>query len=205
MAPARSSSSSPGGGPSTSAVRPGSASAPSLSSLSGARSSSRGGLPSPASVKTVTFAQPLDTVVPSSSPSPAPTSSPASPPPSTRHLPVSSSTRSVPASGKGRRNRSRSVGMMNSRSRRRLRRAGFGNQPNTPVTRSSLRNLSTAFAFLGTHSDPSSNPYGPNQSRRLPDRDEYDRAMLKELDSMESHDVKELVDLPPGANVIGTR
>ena len=29
--------------------------------------------------------------------------------------------------------------------------------------------------------------------------------MLKELGSMESHDVKELVDLPEGANVIGTR
>ena len=28
--------------------------------------------------------------------------------------------------------------------------------------------------------------------------------MLKELDSMESHDVKELVDLPPGAHAIGT-
>ncbi|CAN0097576.1 unnamed protein product [Heterosigma akashiwo] len=152
----------------------------------------------------VTFARPLDTVVPPS-PSATPATSSATPLPSTRHLPVSSSARSVPATGKGRRNRSRSLAMMNSRSRRRLRRAGFGSQPNTSVTRSSLRNLSTAFAFLGTHSEASSNPYGPNQSRRLPDKEEYDQAMLKELGSMESHDVKELVDLPPGARAIGTR
>jgi len=94
---------------------------------------------------------------------------------------------------------------MNSRQRKRLRRRGFGHQPNSPITRSSLRNLSTAFAFLGTHSESSSNPWGPNQARRLPDGDAYQQAVLKQMGSMETHNVKELVDLPPGANVIGTR
>ncbi|CAM9687953.1 unnamed protein product [Heterosigma akashiwo] len=132
VAPARSSSSSSDSGPSAPAVRRDTAAAPSLSSSSGRRSSSRGRRSSPAIVKTVTFADPLETVIPSSS-SPAPTSAPASSPPSTRHLPTSSSARTVPAGSKSRRNRARSGGM-NSRQRKRLRRRRFGRQPNTPIT-----------------------------------------------------------------------
>ena len=94
---------------------------------------------------------------------------------------------------------------MSPKQRRSLRRQGYGRQPSTPVTRSSLQNLSNAFAFLGTHSDLSSNPWGPTQARRLPDGQSYQQAMLGEMGSMKDHHVADLVDPPEGANVIGTR
>ncbi|CAM9218838.1 unnamed protein product, partial [Heterosigma akashiwo] len=174
------------------------ATVPSSTSSRGRHFSSRGCRSAPGSVKTVTFADPLETAIPSSP-------SPTSPPPSTRNLCPSSSTNDVPAGGRKKRRKARTGGFLNSRQRRSLRRRGFGHQPNSPVTRSSLRNLSTSFAFLGTHRGPASNPWDPTQARRLPDGESYQQAMLKEMGSMESHDVKELVGLPEGANVISTR
>ena len=181
---------------SSSSVTSQSESAPTPSS-----SSSRGRRSSPRLVKTVTFATPLETVI-SSSPAPGVA---ASPPPSTRHVPPSAYTESVPAGGKKRRGVRARGGVLTSNQRRSLRRRGLGRQPNSPHTRASLRNLSTAFAFLGTHSDPSSNPWGPTQARRLPDGESYQQAILGEMGSMTDHHVADLVDPPEGANAIGTR
>ncbi|CAM9640477.1 unnamed protein product, partial [Heterosigma akashiwo] len=139
-----------------------------------------------------------DSVIP---PTPSP-SVPASPPPSTRRVPPSVYTGSVPAGVRKKRGVRAGGGFMSPKQTRSLRRQGYGSQPNTLVTRSVLRNLSNAFAFLGTHSDHSSNPWGPTQARRLPNGDSYQQAMLGEMGSMKKNHVSDLVDPPEGANIV---
>ena len=66
--------------------------------------------------------------------------------------------------------------------------------------------MSNAFAFLGTHGDSSDRlPAGPAEARGLPDWPEWKGAIEGELDSIAEKGTYTLVDLPPDANVIGTR
>ena len=101
-------------------------------------SSSRDRRSSPRLDKTVTFADPLESVVPSS-PSP---DVPVSPPPSTRNLRLSASTNSIPSGGKKKQRRRARGGFLNSRQQKSLRRRGFGHQPNSPVTIGRLLGIS---------------------------------------------------------------
>ena len=66
--------------------------------------------------------------------------------------------------------------------------------------------MSNAFAFLGTHGDSSDRlPAGPAEARGLPDWPEWQGAIEGELSSIAEKGTYTLVDLPPDANVIGTR
>ena len=125
------------------------------------------------------------------------------PSPSTRHVPPSVLAGGIPTSSKKKR---RSRGYSGNRLRRSLRRAGYGLQSCSLVTRSSLQIISCAFAFLGTHSESSDRPWGLAQACRLSDGEPYQQAMLSELGSMmKENRVGDLVNPPEGANIIGTR
>ena len=68
-----------------------------------------------------------------------------------------------------------------------------------------LQNVSNAFAFLGTHGESAERPRSPEDAPRLPDWPQWQEALHSEFDSLAGKDTYTLVDLPPGANVIGTR